>query len=102
MSEHHESSHLLSPPSPPSTSASSHLNSIKIPPIVESLLVSRENTDSVVFSIINQFKQRADFGRQKYGTTLDRDDLSTKEWVQHAQEELMDAILYLEKLKSLL
>lgn len=96
MSEHHETSQLLSPPYP-SMSAPIH-----IPKIVESLLVSRENTDSVVFSIISQFKQRADFGRQKYGTTLDRDDLSRKEWVQHAQEELMDAILYLEKLKNLL
>ncbi len=96
MSEHHESSQLLSPPSPPTTAP------LKLPSVVESLLVSRENTDSVVFSIISQFKQRADFGRQKYGTTLDRDDLSRKEWVQHAQEELMDAILYLEKLKTLL
>ena len=100
MSEHHESSQLLSPPSPPSSSSS--LDVAQISSSLESLLISRENTDSVVFSIINQFKQRADFGKQKYGTTLDRNDLSTKEWVQHAQEELMDAILYLEKLKSLL
>lgn len=100
MSEHHESSQLLSPPSPPASS--SPLDIPKISSELESLLISKENTDSVVFSIINQFKQRADFGKQKYGTTLDRNDLSTKEWVQHAQEELMDAILYLEKLKSLL
>jgi hypothetical protein len=100
MSEHHESSQLLSPSSPPSSS--SPLDILKISSGLESLLISRENTDSIVFSIINQFKQRADFGKQKYGTTLDRNDLSTKEWVQHAQEELMDAILYLEKLKSLL
>ena len=36
----------------------------------------------------------------KYGTNLDRTDLSTAEWIQHAQEELMDGILYLEKLKQ--
>lgn len=57
--------------------------------------------DSVVTSVISAFKKRAEFGKQKYGTTLDRTDLGFLDWVQHAQEELMDAILYLEKLKSL-
>jgi hypothetical protein len=57
--------------------------------------------DSVVTSVIAAFKKRADFGKEKYGTTLDRTDLGFLDWVQHAQEELMDAILYLEKLKSL-
>ena len=57
--------------------------------------------DSVVTSVISAFKKRADFGKAKYGTTLDRTDLGFLDWVQHAQEELMDAILYLEKLKSL-
>ena len=38
---------------------------------------------------------------KKYGTNLDRTDLSILEWIQHAQEEHMDAILYLEKLKQL-
>lgn len=66
----------------------------------EKIEISRENTDSVVFSIIRQFKQRADFGLKKYGKTMDRDDLTTMEWIQHAQEEHMDAILYLEKLKQ--
>ena len=36
---------------------------------------------------------------QKYGTTLDRNDLTSEEWANHVQEELMDAILYLERLK---
>lgn len=57
--------------------------------------------DSVVTSVINSFKQRAEFGQKKYGTNLDRTDLSVLEWIQHAQEEHMDAILYLEKLKQL-
>jgi hypothetical protein len=65
------------------------------------LNITTDNTDSVVFSIIKQFKQRADFGMKKYGTNLDRTDLSVLEWIQHAQEEHMDAILYLEKLKQL-
>jgi hypothetical protein len=55
--------------------------------------------DSVVRAVIEAFQQRSSVGQQKYGTTLDRTDLSFKDWVQHMQEELMDAILYLEKLK---
>jgi hypothetical protein len=57
--------------------------------------------DSVVQSIINKFKQRSEVGIQKYNTTLDREDLTNKEWINHAQEEAMDLILYLEKLKRL-
>jgi hypothetical protein len=55
--------------------------------------------DSVVTSVISAFQKRADFGKKKYGTDLDRKDLTILEWIQHAQEEHMDAILYLEKLK---
>ena len=56
--------------------------------------------DSIVFSIISQFVERSKIGKEKYGTTLDREDLSILEWIQHAQEEHMDAILYLGKLKK--
>ena len=56
--------------------------------------------DSVVKSVLNKFVDRANFGQIKYGTNLDRTDLSTSDWIQHAQEELMDGILYLEKLKQ--
>jgi GR25 family glycosyltransferase involved in LPS biosynthesis len=55
---------------------------------------------SVVNSVINSFISRANFGYQKYGQTLDRTDLSLLDWIQHAQEEHMDAILYLEKIKK--
>ena len=57
-------------------------------------------TDTVVTSIINQFVLRAQFGKQKYGTDLDRRDLTTLDWIEHAKQELMDGILYLEKLKQ--
>jgi len=59
-----------------------------------------ETHDSIVRSVIQKFIQRAEVGKKKYGTTLDREDLGFNDWVQHAQEELMDAILYLEKLKK--
>lgn len=57
--------------------------------------------DSVVVSVIEKFKQRSEVGQTKYGTTLDRKDLSFLDWANHMQEELMDAILYLEKMKKM-
>ena len=57
--------------------------------------------DSVVESVINQFKERSSVGIQKYGVTLDRTDLSFLEWINHAQQEAMDFVLYLEKLKQI-
>jgi len=57
--------------------------------------------DSVVSSVISAFQKRAEIGQTKYGKTLDRNDLTFLQWIQHAQEELMDGILYLEKIKTL-
>ena len=59
-------------------------------------------TDSIVDSVIDQFITRARFGKDKYGTDLDREDLSVLDWVEHAKQEHMDAILYLEKLEKIL
>ena len=55
--------------------------------------------DTVVNDIVQKFLTRSQLGKEKYGTTLDRNDLSTLDWINHAQEELMDGILYLERLK---
>jgi hypothetical protein len=57
--------------------------------------------DSVVTSIIEQFTSRAKMGKAKYGVDLDRTDLELVEWIEHAKQEHMDAILYLEKIKQL-
>lgn len=56
--------------------------------------------DSIVLSIIKQFEERSVKGKEKYGTDLDRTDLSMLDWIEHAKQEHMDAILYLEKLKQ--
>lgn len=63
-------------------------------------VVSPVKEDSIVKSVIEKFKERSNVGIKKYNTTLDREDLSTLQWIHHAQEELMDGILYLEKLKK--
>jgi hypothetical protein len=57
--------------------------------------------DSVVTSIINQFIERSEKGKAKYGVDLDRKDLSLLEWIEHAKQEHMYAILYLEKIKQI-
>jgi len=50
--------------------------------------------------VIKQIRKRAEIGESKYGATLERKDLNLFEWLQHLQEELMDAACYVEKLKE--
>jgi hypothetical protein len=57
-------------------------------------------TDSVVFEIIKEFGARAEKGYNKYGTDMDRTDLSVVDWCQHLREELMDGLVYLTRLKK--
>jgi len=57
--------------------------------------------DSNVEKVIGQLREREARGLQKYGTNTDRPDLSTLEWLQHLQEELMDGCVYIEKLNQL-
>ena len=59
-------------------------------------------TDSIVDSIVDEFIDRSRFGKKKYKTDLDRTDLSLEQWLTHAIEEHMDAILYLQKIKSVI
>lgn len=55
--------------------------------------------DSIVESVVEKFKQRSEIGIKKYGVTLDRTDFSREKWCDMLMEELMDAILYCERLK---
>jgi len=50
--------------------------------------------EEVCFKIL----KRSEVGKSKYGTTMERKDLSRLEWLKHAQEEAMDLCVYLEKL----
>ena len=56
--------------------------------------------DSIVQKVMAKFYERSQTGLRKYGTTLDRNDLNTLQWLNHLQEELMDATLYVERLKQ--
>jgi hypothetical protein len=48
-------------------------------------------------SVITKIRERADIGKNKYGVTMERNDLNIIQWLTHLQEELMDAAVYLEK-----
>jgi len=55
--------------------------------------------DKIVQTVIEAYKERSKAGIEKYGNTMEREDLTTLDWLQHLQEELMDATLYIESLK---
>ena len=56
--------------------------------------------DPIVESVVKKYEERSKVGIAKYGTTLQDNELSLLEWLTHLQEELMDATLYIEKLKQ--
>jgi hypothetical protein len=56
--------------------------------------------DPVVERVVDKFISRSDVGYKKYGVTLEEDQSRIFEWLNHLQEELMDAVLYLQKAKE--
>ena len=56
--------------------------------------------DLNVEKVCVQLQEREQRGLLKYGVNTERNDLSTLEWLQHLQEELMDGCVYIEKLKG--
>lgn len=63
-------------------------------------LPKRSVEDPIVLKVMSKFYDRSQRGIEKYGTMLTRTDLSLTDWLNHLQEELMDATLYIEKLKQ--
>jgi len=62
--------------------------------------MNQQIEDKIVLRVLARFNERSQVGINKYNTTLERTDLSTLEWLTHAQEEAMDFVLYLERLKD--
>jgi hypothetical protein len=56
--------------------------------------------DKYVQAVKEKFEERSQTGIRKYNTTLEREDLNFIDWLNHLQEELMDATLYVERLKT--
>ncbi len=55
--------------------------------------------DPVVATVIQRMSDRSAEGMEKYGCTMMRDDVTTVGWIDHTIEELLDAAVYLERLK---
>lgn len=56
--------------------------------------------DPNVQSVIDKYEERARVGFEKYGTNTTRTDIDFIGWLTHLQEELMDATIYIERLKQ--
>ena len=61
-----------------------------------------EFRDPIIEKVVNQLVSRSDGGFKKYNVTLDSDNSSLLTWLQHLQEELLDAANYVEKIKQVL
>lgn len=55
-------------------------------------------TDIHVEAVRNKMLERSQRGLNKYGVSLERTDLNTRDWLIHAQEEAMDLAAYLQVL----
>ena len=62
--------------------------------------VEGRQTDKIVDDVISKYNQRSERGIEKYGTTLHESPDGFYAFLNHLQEELMDATLYIEKLKQ--
>ena len=58
--------------------------------------------DQIIKQVIDKIQSRSDVGYKKYGVTLADDNQPLDRWLQHLQEELMDAVNYLEKARMVL
>lgn len=56
--------------------------------------------DKNVNNVIGKYLRREAVGLAKYGVTTERTDVDMLGWIEHLQEELMDATLYLERMKN--
>lgn len=68
-------------------------------PVIEEPEMAQVSCDDpIVEAVVKKLRDRSRVGLAKYGTKLDRTDLTALQWMQHLQEELMDAANYIERL----
>lgn len=65
-------------------------------------IVINKSDDSIIYEVAALMRRRADVGKHKYGTTMDRNDLTREQWIDHAIEEALDFAIYLTKIKKVL
>ena len=59
-------------------------------------------SDKIINRVIEKIQKRAEAGYKKYGVGLDKDEQTLDTWLNHLQEELMDAANYIDKARSVL
>ena len=67
--------------------------------IIEPLITFSKNLtkDKIVLQVMNDLNDRSRVGVDKYGVTLECEDLNLKDWLQHAYEECLDQANYLKR-----
>lgn len=63
-------------------------------------VIDYKTLDPIVQEVCDNLQRRSRLGQAKYNTTLFANRATYDEWLNHLQEELMDATLYIQKLKS--
>lgn len=56
--------------------------------------------DRITENVIDKFIERSNEVSRKYGANLERKDFTFEEWLTYLQEELIDAVVYTERLKQ--
>ena len=70
--------------------------------IIEKTKETNDLNSNFKIKLIEQIKQRSIIGLQKYGCNLDREDYDIYQWINELNQELMDAMLYSNKISQLL
>ena len=74
----------------------------KQPVSLERDVINNFEKDKIVQKVVDKFNQRSEVGIKKYNTTLQENNDGLLKFLTHLQEELMDATLYIEKIKSII
>tara|TARA_X000001382_G_C3162489_1_gene176735 strand:+ start:1145 stop:1345 length:201 start_codon:yes stop_codon:yes gene_type:complete len=61
-------------------------------------MINGDNMSRIEEAVCKKIMTRADIGKAKYGVTMEKEELTRKQWLIHAQEEAMDLAIYLQKL----
>jgi len=74
----------------------------KQPVSLERDVINGFDKDPIVQKVIRKFAERSEVGIKKYNTTLQDNNDGLLKFLTHLQEELMDATLYVEKIKEII
>ncbi len=78
------------------------MNEQKQPVSLERDVINNFEKDPIVQNVVDKFNKRSEVGIKKYNTTLQENNDGLLKFLTHLSEELMDATLYIEKIKSII